>query len=146
MERIASELEQVVDAASLRLKAFEEADTIARLASDEWSKKEILGHLVDSATNNHHRFVRAQQAEEFAFPQYEQEDWVRLQDYNSTSWESLVELWRLYNHHLAHVIRRIPADRLGVICRIGPHEPVTLEYLVEDYLVHLKHHLRQLGL
>jgi hypothetical protein len=146
VERVASELEHVVDAASLRLKTFEEADTTARPVSDEWSKKEILGHLVDSATNNHHRFVRAQQAEELVFPQYEQEDWVRLQDYNSTSWESLIELWRLYNHHLAHVIRHISADRLGVICRIGPHEPVTLGYLVEDYLVHLKNHLRQLGL
>ena len=146
MERIASELEQVVDVASLRLKTFEEADISARPSSGEWSKKEILGHLVDSATNNHHRFVRALQAEELAFPQYEQEDWVRLQDYNTTSWESLVEFWRLYNHHLAHVIRRIPADRLGVMCRIGPHEPVTLGYVVEDYVVHLKHHLRQLGL
>ena len=107
---------------------------------------EILGHLIDSATNNHHWFVRALQVEGLVFPPYEQEDWVRLQDYNSTAWESLVELWRLYNYHLAHVIRRIPGDRLEVVCRIGPHEPVTLGYLVEDYVVHLKHHLRQLGL
>ena len=71
---------------------------------------------------------------------------MRLQDYNSTSWESLVQLWRLYNRHLAHVIRHIPADRLGVSCKVGPYEPVALRGLIEDYLVHLQHHLRQLGL
>ena len=144
MERIASELKRVVDTAALRFKTFAEADVITRPAPDEWSKKEILGHLIDSAANNHHRFVRAQQAEELAFPAYEQEDWVRLQDYSSASWESLVELWRLYNHHLAHVIEHIPGDRLETACTIGPHEPVTLGYLVEDYLAHLQRHLRQL--
>jgi hypothetical protein len=144
MENIASELEQVVDAAVLRLKTLAEADVTPRPAEQEWSEKEVLGHLIDSAANNHHRFVRAQQTEELAFPRYEQDDWVRSQHYDGASWESLVDLWRSYNHHLAHVIRHIPADQLETPCRIGPSEPVTLRCLVEDYLVHLQHHLRQL--
>jgi len=143
-ERIASELKQVVDTAALRLRTLAEADVTAFPSPGEWSRKEILGHLIDSAANNHHRFVRAQQAEELAFPGYEQDDWVRLQGYSSAPWASLVELWRWYNHHLAHVIAHIPDDRLETICGIGSYEPVPLRYLVEDYLVHLRHHVRQL--
>jgi adenylosuccinate lyase len=67
-----------------------------------------------------------------------------VQDYASSSWEELIEFWRLYNRHLAHVIRRIPEERLNVSCRIGPAEPVTLGFVVEDYLTHLKHHLQQI--
>ena len=97
-----------------------------------------------SAANNHQRFVRAQDGEVLIFPRYEQDAWVRTQDYQSRSWLDLITFWRIYNQHLAHVIRRIPAAKLGRECRIEPGEPVTLGYLVEDYLVHLRHHLTQI--
>ncbi len=113
-------------------------------APDRWSIQEILGHLLDSAANNHHRFVRAQAVEKFDFPGYEQESWVSVQGYQDGSWLDLVALWRLYNLHLARVIRRIPEKQLETICRIGSYEPVTLGYLVQDYLVHMTHHLQQI--
>ena len=142
---VADELLRVIEASSEALIRLADSEAAHRPAAGKWSKKEILGHLIDSATNNHHRFVRAQQAEEFTFPKYEQEHWVSSQGYEERPWPELVELWRLYNRHLAHVIRRIPKEKLRVICKIGPDEAVSLGYLVEDYVVHLKHHLRQMN-
>ena len=69
--------------------------------------------------NNHHRFVRAQQVKELTFPAYEQEHWVSSQGYGERPWPELVDLWRLYNRHLAHVISLIPEERLAVMCVIG---------------------------
>ncbi|HKQ51852.1 MAG TPA: DinB family protein [Pyrinomonadaceae bacterium] len=142
---VAEELLRIVEAWAERLRGVSEAEAAATPAAGRWSKKEILGHLIDSATNNHQRFVRAQEeAAEYVGPRYEQEHWVTSQGYAASSWPELIEFWRLYNRHLAQVIKRIPAERLGVSCRIGPAEPVTLGFVVEDYLAHLKHHLRQI--
>lgn len=141
----ANDLLHVVDAASEKLRRLSDAEASINPAGSKWSKKQLLGHLIDSAVNNHHRFVRAQEVEEFTFPKYEQEHWVDSQAYNESSWTELIELWRLYNRHLARVMDRIPENKLEVICRIGPYDPVTLGFIVEDYLVHIKHHLDRMG-
>ncbi|MEZ4701036.1 MAG: DinB family protein [Rhodothermales bacterium] len=140
----ANTLVATVDTAAAHLIQLDDATVRIRPAPEKWSIAEILGHLLDSAVNNHHRFIRAQQDDPLVFPRYEQDFWVEAQDFPGRPWGELVALWRLYNHHLAHVMRRVPADRLGVECRIGPYEPVTLGYLIEDYLTHLEHHLRQI--
>jgi hypothetical protein len=103
----------------------------------------VVGHLIDSAANNHHRFVRAQQGDALVFPAYEQDHWVACQRYQDRAWEDLVALWHAYNRHLAHVIGRIADDRRHVPCTIGPDAPVTLAFLADDYVVHLRHHLEQ---
>ena len=110
----------------------------------KWSKKQVLGHLIDSAANNHQRFVRAQLGQELAFPGYEQEGWVAVQNYQDESWDVLVALWQYYNRHLLHVMGRVPGDQLNRRCIIGESDPVTLEFLMKDYAVHLKHHLEQI--
>lgn len=143
-QRLADELIHVVDEAANWLQTIGEAVAAAKARPEAWSIKEIVGHLIDSAANNHQRFVRAQLTSEFAFPGYEQDDWVQLQGYQERPWLELMQLWALYNHQLAHTIRRIPESALRVTCRIGTNEPVTLHYLVEDYLVHLRHHLKQI--
>jgi hypothetical protein len=142
---VAGELLSLVEAAAEALRRIDDPEASLKSAPGTWSKKEILGHMVDSAVNNHHRFVRAQQVEELAFPHYEQEHWVNSQGYGERPWPELVDLWRLYNRHLAHVISRIPEERLVVMCVIGADEPVSLGYLIEDYVVHLKDHLQQLN-
>ncbi|MEE8585886.1 MAG: DinB family protein [Acidobacteriota bacterium] len=143
VETVAAELIEVVEATASELRSLDENLVRARPAPGKWSIQEIVGHLMDSAVNNHHRFVRAQETDPLVFPGYEQDNWVNAQGYNHSSWRELVELWRLYNGHLAQLMRRIPQQKLAVECRIGPYDPVTLEFLVEDYLAHLKHHLQQ---
>ena len=142
---VASELLSVVETASESLRTMSDAEAAQKSLPDSWSKKEILGHLLDSAVNNHHRFVRAQQVEVLTFPAYDQPHWVNSQGYQERPWLELVDLWRLYNRHLAHVINLIPAEKLAVVCVIGSNEPVTLGYLAEDYLVHMRQHLEELG-
>ncbi len=145
MAQIADELIQTVETTIGKLRSISETEAGVKPAANRWSKKEVIGHLIDSASNNHQRFVRAQLAAELVSPSYEQEKWVSIQDYNSTSWPDLIELWRLYNRHLAHAISRIPAEKLQVICKIGPNQPVSLGHVVDDYLRHIKHHLGKIG-
>ena len=109
-----------------------------------WTRKEILGHLIDSALNNHQRFVRAALDGCYEGPTYAQTGWVNMHGYGSMAWAQLVEHWALQNRLLGEVVRRIPEGQLQVPCRIGSNEPVSLRFLVEDYLQHLQHHLRQI--
>jgi hypothetical protein len=110
-----------------------------------WSRKQVLGHLIDSASNNHQRFVRAAQQESLDFPAYDQEGNVRVQEPQEADWPLLVTLWAAYNRYLAHIIARLPASKLGTVCRIGTGKPVTLGFVATDYLTHLVHHLSQIG-
>jgi hypothetical protein len=116
-----------------------------RPSPDRWTIKEVIGHLIDSAANNHQRFIRAQSASELVFPKYEQNQWIACQAYNDREWPELLGFWQAYNAHLAHVIRRVDPRALQVQCRIGDYPPVTLQFLMEDYVVHLKHHLAKIG-
>jgi hypothetical protein len=127
------------------LSAMNEADVTPRPAPGKWSKKEILGHLIDSAANNHQRFVRLQLADSIALPGYEQDNWVRVNQYQRSSWADVLALWAAYNRHLAAVIERFDEKALGHVWH-GPDGDVTLEFLAEDYVEHLRHHLKQIGL
>jgi hypothetical protein len=143
-ELLANELTRVVDAGAQELRAIDDELARNKPRPDVWSVKEILGHLIDSAANNHQRFVRAQLATELSFPGYEQDEWVRSQDHQGRPWSQLVDLWVHYNYHLAHVIRRIQAAAAGVPIRIGGSRPLTLNSLAADYVAHLRHHLEQI--
>ncbi|RPJ58822.1 MAG: DinB family protein [Acidobacteria bacterium] len=145
MKEIADELVRVVDQAADTLFAVSEAEAGKSCREGGWSRKELIGHLIDSASNNHQRFVRAQQVSFLEFPKYEQESWVSIQHYKQAPWPELVDFWRLYNHHLARVIQSVSPDKLHVGCKVGPSEPMNLGDLIRDYLRHLKHHLGQLG-
>ncbi|HTX42904.1 MAG TPA: DinB family protein [Acidobacteriaceae bacterium] len=110
----------------------------------KWSRKEILGHLIDSAANNHQRFIRLQQEPELRFPGYEQEAWVRTNGYAECQWAELVTLWAAYNRHLAHVMERIGAESLMHVWVNGT-ERHELGFLAADYVAHLRHHLEQIA-
>ena len=119
-------------------------DTAARI-DGHWSPKEILGHLIDSAANNHQRFVRGQLDRELASPSYAQNEWVETERFNDREWTDLVQFWLAYNRHLFHLMSHANPERLGTIVRIGSDDPVTLEFVMIDYVRHLKHHLKQIG-
>ena len=143
MQAVATALRERVASAEPWLRAIPEADAAFKPAPEKWSRKEILGHLIDSAVNNHQRFVRAQLAEQLEFPEYDGDGWVAVQGYRERPWRALVELWAAVNLHVAHVIAGIPAQRLGTPCHIGEALPVTLEFVARDYVKHLRHHLQQ---
>ena len=144
MKKAVEEFKSIVDRASAEFEMISESDSSDKPAPDKWSKKEILGHLIDSAANNHQRFVRAQLSAELKLPGYEQELWVHTQRYQNESWGNLVQLWKSYNFHLLHLVSSIPETALRNYCFIGDNEPVTLEFLVQDYVGHLKHHVEQI--
>jgi hypothetical protein len=142
-QETAKGLEQVIMIVTPQLQRYTPAEAAERPAPGKWSKKEILGHLIDSALNNHQRFIRAQQGP-VEMPGYEQNFWVEAQGYQDADWETLIFVWAAINRNLARIMQLIPAEALQQTCRIGNNEPVTLEFLVTDYLDHFKHHLRQL--
>jgi hypothetical protein len=144
MKEAAQALRAIMATAEPQLRQLEADKPAVPPPPGEWSAREILGHLIDSAANNHQRMVRAQYNEAANFPPYRQVDWVRLQHYNQRSWPELVDFWLAYNHHLAAAIETIPPEALAARCNIGQDEPVTLEFVVNDYLRHVRHHLNDL--
>jgi len=109
-----------------------------------WTRLEILGHLIDSAANNHQRFVRSMAGGELTWPGYDQTAMVRVQQFGRANPPVLIALWESFNLYLARLMAIIPADRLGARCVIIGGEAVTLQFLVTDYVVHMQHHLRQI--
>ncbi len=155
MDQWLEDFKQAIEAATPRLTQISEAESEQPRAEDHWSSKQIIGHLIDSAANNHARFVLAQLKDDLLFPGYEQDGWVRVQQYQKASWPQLVDLWRAYNLHLLHVMAHASKEKLNTQCTlhtlqeiafktVPASEPVTLEYLMKDYVVHLKHHLGQI--
>jgi len=138
-----SSLSSVVASTLPRLSAIQEQMAAMKPAPDKWSKKEILGHLIDSAANNHQRFVRLQLEPELGLPGYEQDGWVRAGRYQETPWGEIVALWAAYNRHLATIIDGLDPSSLGHVWH-SPGGDLTLEFIAEDYVVHMRHHLEQI--
>jgi hypothetical protein len=146
-----------IDRAERRLRAIEDARSGEPPAPGKWSPRQVIGHLIDSASVNHQRFVRAAFQEDLVFPGYAQDDWVALQRYQDSPWRELLTLWASFNRHLAHVMASLPEP-----VRLRPRAPhnlheiafrppaaasdATLDYFMRDYVAHLQHHLRQIHL
>lgn len=152
---LSEKLLKVVSEATPLLSGLAEDVVSLKPSPEKWSKKEILGHLIDSATNNSRRFMIAQFRNDLVFSGYAQDQWVEYQDYEHAEWSELVQMWSVYNRHIARLISNIPQ---GILYRqfeehnfhliayvtIPQGEATNLAYLVEDYIGHAQHHLRQI--
>ena len=147
LKKVADKIEQQVNSAADHWRALTDPTLTFRPAEDAWSIKEIIGHLIDSASNNHQRFVRLQLVEELTFSDYGQDNihWVRIQNYQNRSWEELLGLWRHYNLQLADIMRSVEPSCLNHFWQLNTEKRVTLFDLMVDYLRHLEDHLDQIN-
>lgn len=133
-----------ISAADTQLQKINEDSAQQSDPEGVWSLKEVVGHLLDSAINNHLRFALAVLNGGYTGPEYDGDAWVRLHGYARIPFATLLEYWRSSNELLANLVERIPDTALNATCRIGDNQPVTLRFLIEDYLDHLDHHVTQI--
>ncbi|MBS4201764.1 DinB family protein [Bacillus sp. FJAT-49732] len=142
MQNVIDKLNDWLVKVSEGFSRFTESEISERPLPHKWSKKEILGHLCDSAINNLERFIRIQyQAEPLVLIPYNQDKWVELQGYREMPIEEVMILWSSLNKKIINVISKIPRDQLMLQCNIGNNQLRTLEWLIKDYLDHMEHHL-----
>lgn len=147
LKRVIDRLQQHINLAPSEFLKYPEGELRRKPAQDKWSKKELLGHLIDSAANNHHRFVKAQfLPSPFFVEGYAQNDWVRIQNYNEKDTQSLVNLWKVYNEHILFIMENTPDKNLEK--KLNAEDPFenadTLFLLMKDYVDHMDHHLKQI--
>lgn len=152
--KLKSSLENIVNRTHPLLLDIK-ADTSYRKTKNSWSRKEILGHLVDSAQVNFHRFIQSQFKSNLVFDPYEQNRWVKLQNYNSRDWQEIISIWKSFNLHIVRLLENIDAEKqnkltanhnFDIICwkLVEKGTQSSLGYLIEDYIGHLEHHLDQI--
>ena len=111
----------------------------------KWSPKEELGHLLDSAANNHQRIVRTQLEDEPKMPGYDGDAWVELHKYQRRNWQEMIDLWRNLNRQLLAAAEAISDAAWLRTCTIADSQPLTLKFVFEDYIAHMVHHLKHIG-
>jgi hypothetical protein len=143
MQKAIRLLRSNIEAVKDYFSSLSEQELSARPSPGKWSKKEILGHLTDSAMNNLQRFIRGQY-ENTPYIVYAQDEWVKLQHYHEKDSRGLLDLWESLNLQIAHVLEYMPKKNYDRECR---SESVhTLHWLAEDYVRHMEHHMRQMGM
>lgn len=137
-------LRQTIEREVVALRELTDEQAEVPRGPGKWSPKEELGHLIDSASNNHLRFVGGAIGSEFRGAGYPQEQWVRLHNYVHLPYARIVNLWFEYNWLLANLIENIPDEKLSTECFLGSDQSVTLGFVIEDYVRHMQHHIDQL--
>ncbi|HEX4769226.1 MAG TPA: DinB family protein [Bryobacteraceae bacterium] len=140
--KLSSHLRNAIARDLARLLDISEEEALVRHGGGPgWNRKHELGHLLDSATNNRVRFIVAALEGSYSGPTYDGAGWVELGGYAGLTWLDLVDLWERMNQALAAAIERIPEQRLDAACRIASNPAVSLRFLIEDYVLHMQHHL-----
>jgi nitroreductase len=129
-----------------RLAAMARERVAAKRSPQSWSAKQELGHLIDSAANNHQRVARAQLENNLELPGYDGDRWVALHDYQNREWIDLIDLWRAGNAQLLAAAEAAPPAAWAHTLTVGGSEPMTLGFVLDDYVRHMTHHLRHIGI
>ncbi len=142
MEKVINGINHWIQALPKEFTTMSVTEISNRSAPNKWSKKEILGHLCDSAINNLGRFLQVQYEEQpYVIQPYNQVQCVILQNYQERPLQDIVTLFQALNNLIVHVLQNIPSEKLSYICDIGNNEEKTLEWLIQDYLEHMEHHI-----
>jgi DinB superfamily len=146
MKEVVRELREIVEAFSKRIAEIPEAEFSAKPLPTKWSKKEVLGHLIDSAENNLRRFICGQYETTPPKIRYEQEFWVNANDYRNAPSADVLAHWKLINLRICRVLDTMPVENYSKNCDTGKNEPNlhSIQWLAIDYVKHLKHHLNQI--
>jgi hypothetical protein len=147
LKKVIDRLQEHINLVPLEFLKYPEAELRRKPSPNKWSKKELLGHLIDSATNNHLRFIKIQFMPELFFVEgYAQNDWVRIQNYNQIETQHLVNFWEIYNEHILFIMQNTPDEKLNLkITAEQPFEEAdTLFFLMKDYVDHMDHHFKKI--
>lgn len=146
VKQVAAELRLLVTTYSTAFTALKEEDFSTKPSPDKWSKKETVGHLIDSAQNNLRRFIVGQYEANPPHIVYDQDFWVKANDYQNMTSMDVIVLWMLVNYRISEVLGCMPAENYKKQCNTGKGEPqlYTLEWLAADYVKHMKHHINQI--
>jgi len=142
IESAITRLEYLCNIAAPFLTAIGEPSFSLKTSPENWSKKEIIGHLIDSAINNHQRFVRAQ-FEQVPTIVYDQNKWNKFNYYQQMDGQQIISFWVIYNRQLVQLFKCISIENLALECKTGTETPLTIGFLFNDYVQHQEHHLRQ---
>jgi hypothetical protein len=141
MEAI-SRLENILNEVAPKLEKLSEEHVSIRRSPEKWSRKEVMGHLIDSAFNNHQRFVRMQIEKHQELLQYKQNEWVTLQNYQALEWGKVVGVWTNLNRHIIHVWKNLDREALANTGNFPDYGVQTLQFIIDDYVDHMEHHLK----
>lgn len=141
-----NEIAELVTEWEMKLLELPEKTLSNNRNSQNRTIKQILGHLVDSAVNNHHRIVRLQYTSNLVFPDYRQDNdtWIKIQDYQNEDWEFLVSFWKSYNMHMIHIIKNVNSDCLKNTWKDFEGTVETLESIITGCLSHLNLHINEI--
>ncbi|MDP4170559.1 MAG: DinB family protein [Bacillota bacterium] len=142
MENVINGINHWIQSLSKEYNSMSETEISNRPLPNKWSKKEILGHLCDSAINNIERFVKIQYTEQpYVIQSYNQEQWVVVQNYQERPVDEILTLFQILNKQVVNIIMNIPAAKLSYLCDIENNHQKTLEWLIQDYFEHMEHHI-----
>lgn len=143
MKNLSKELLELIEDFKSEFISIGENFASIKLSEDKWTLKEIIGHLVDSASNNHQRILRMKMTDHLNFPDYKNTQWLELQQHNRMKFADLLGLFYFYNKLLANIIENISEEELVHRWEVqwDPKEDfIILEALVKHYVVHMRGH------
>ncbi|MEK4970017.1 DinB family protein [Cytobacillus sp. FSL M8-0252] len=142
MQKVVEGINRWIKTLPNEYNSMSELEISNRPLPNKWSKKEILGHLCDSAINNIERFIKIQYEEQvYVIQSYNQDQWVKVQNYQDRPLGEIINLFQTLNKQILTIVKNVPSESLSKLCDIGNNQHKTLEWLIQDYLSHMEHHI-----